>query len=120
MFGITDLTTYIIGTTLIVLLPGPNSLYVMSTASRLGKRIGYQAACGVLVGDFILILCTALGAASLLSRYPILFIALKLIGALYLTYLGAKLILAAYRTWYPQTSSKLNINTEQQIGRAHV
>ena len=44
MFGITDLTTYIIGTILIVLLPGPNSLYVMSVASRYGIRTGYLAA----------------------------------------------------------------------------
>lgn len=27
MLGITDLTTYVIGTFLIILLPGPNSLY---------------------------------------------------------------------------------------------
>jgi leucine efflux protein len=58
VFGITDLTTYIIGTILIVLLPGPNSLYVMSVASRYGIRTGYLAACGVLTGDSILILCT--------------------------------------------------------------
>ena len=41
VFGITDLTTYIIGTFLIVLLPGPNSLYVMSIASRYGIKTGY-------------------------------------------------------------------------------
>ncbi|KWR94535.1 hypothetical protein AVM48_12965 [Acinetobacter baumannii] len=40
VFGITDLTTYIIGTFLIVLLPGPNSLYVMSIASRYGIKTG--------------------------------------------------------------------------------
>lgn len=41
LLGITDLTTFIIGTTLIVLLPGPNSLYVMSIASRYGIKTGY-------------------------------------------------------------------------------
>lgn len=51
MFGITDLSTYIIGTILIVILPGPNSLYVMSIASRFGTRIGYLAALGVFTGD---------------------------------------------------------------------
>jgi len=88
VFGITDLTTYIIGTILIVLLPGPNSLYVMSVASRYGIRTGYAAACGVFTGDSILILCTVLGAASLLKAFPILFIILKLTGACYLAYLG--------------------------------
>ncbi|WP_336142617.1 leucine efflux protein LeuE [Acinetobacter sp. 102] len=99
MFGITDLTTYIIGTILIVLLPGPNSLYVMSVASRYGIRTGYAAACGVFTGDSILILCTVLGAASLLKAFPILFIILKLTGACYLAYLGFKLLQGAYQTW---------------------
>jgi len=99
VFGITDLTTYIIGTILIVLLPGPNSLYVMSVASRYGIRTGYAAACGVFTGDSILILCTVLGAASLLKAFPILFIILKLTGACYLAYLGFKLLQGAYQTW---------------------
>ncbi|ENK7503927.1 leucine efflux protein LeuE, partial [Acinetobacter baumannii] len=51
MFGITDLTTYIIGTFLIVLLPGPNSLYVMSIASRYGIKTGYMGALGIFTGD---------------------------------------------------------------------
>ena len=33
MLGITDLTTYVIGTILIILLPGPNSLYVLAVAA---------------------------------------------------------------------------------------
>ena len=103
MFGITDLTTFIIGTILIVLLPGPNSLYVMSVASRYGIRTGYAAACGVFTGDSILILCTVLGAASLLEAFPILFIVLKLTGACYLAYLVFKLLQSAYQTWNKPT-----------------
>ena len=98
MFGITDLTTYIIGTTLIVLLPGPNSLYVMSIASRFGIKAGYKGAFGVYTGDLILIILTALGAASLLHAFPWVFTLLKIIGALYLSYLGIKLLIAAYHT----------------------
>lgn len=100
MFGITDLTTFIIGTILIVILPGPNSLYVMSIASRFGIKVGYQSAFGVYFGDIILILFTALGAASLLHAFPWLFILLKIIGTLYLSYLGIKLLKAAYATWH--------------------
>ncbi|RKG46669.1 MULTISPECIES: leucine efflux protein LeuE [Acinetobacter] len=99
MFGITDLTTFIIGTTLIVLLPGPNSIYVMTIASRYGIRAGYKGAFGVYSGDLILIILTALGAASLLHAFPWLFILLKIVGAAYLSYLGIKLLKAAYDTW---------------------
>lgn len=100
MFGITDLMTYIIGTTLIVLLPGPNSIYVMTIASKYGIKAGYRGALGVYSGDLILIILTALGAASLLHSFPWLFTLLKIIGAVYLSYLGIKLLKAAYHTWH--------------------
>lgn len=99
VFGVTDLTTYIIGTILIVLLPGPNSIYVMTIASRYGIKAGYVGALGVYTGDLILIILTALGAASLLHAFPWLFVLLKIIGAVYLSYLGIKLFMAAYTTW---------------------
>ncbi|AWV86495.1 leucine efflux protein LeuE [Acinetobacter radioresistens] len=99
MFGITDLTTYIIGTVLIILLPGPNSLYVMSIASRYGIKAGYQGAFGVFVGDVILMFCTVLGAASLLLAFPWVFTVVKVLGASYLTYLGFKLLKASISTW---------------------
>ncbi|OTG81954.1 leucine efflux protein LeuE [Acinetobacter sp. ANC 5054] len=113
MFGITDLTTFIIGTILIVILPGPNSLYVMSVASRYGIKVGYIGAFGVYTGDMILILLTALGAASLLHAFPWLFILLKIVGALYLSYLGIKLFKAAYQTWHA-------VHTPEQLQSDHI
>lgn len=115
MLGITDLTTYIIGTTLIVLLPGPNSLYVMSVASRYGIKVGYQSAFGVYMGDLILIVLTALGAASLLHHFPWLFTALKIIGALYLSYLGLKLLQAARHSWQHPPSQQQQRTTAHHI-----
>ena len=115
MFGITDLTTYIIGTTLIILLPGPNSLYVMSIASRFGIKAGYKGAFGVYTGDLILILLTAFGAASLLHAFPWLFILLKIVGALYLSYLGIKLLIAAYHTWSASHSKKERVRANATL-----
>ncbi len=63
MFGIIDIGTYIIGTILIVILPGPNSLYVMSIASRFGIKTGYWGALGVFTGDLILILMYRAGCS---------------------------------------------------------
>ena len=118
MFGITDLTTFIIGTTLIVLLPGPNSIYVMTIASRYGIKAGYIGAFGVYTGDMLLIILTALGAASLLHAFPWLFILLKIIGAAYLSYLGIKLLIAAYTTWTataaPEQVQRKQESLEQQ------
>lgn len=99
MFGIIDLPKFIIGTILIILLPGPNSLYLLATASRYGIKRGYQAALGILTGDSILILATVLGAVSLIHSYPIIFTVLKVLGASYLGYLGFKLFLHSIGLW---------------------
>lgn len=70
MLGVTDLPTYLVGLVLIILLPGPNSLYVLSVAARKGTRTGYKAAAGVFTGDAVLMTLAALGAASLLQTTP--------------------------------------------------
>ena len=113
MFGITDIATYILGAIFIVILPGPNSLYVMSIASRFGVKTGYIGAFGVFTGDLILILCTVLGAASLLHTFPWLFIILKITGAAYLSYLGIRLLIASVKTWMnkPQHIPTVSENT---------
>ncbi len=72
MLGTVNLPTFTLGAVLIVLLPGPNSLYVLSVAARKGVRTGYRAACGVFLGDTALLTLTALGAASMLKRSPTL------------------------------------------------
>jgi leucine efflux protein len=97
MLGVTDLWTYVIGTVAIILLPGPNSLYVLSTAARFGVRAGYRAAGGVFLGDWVLMTAAALGVASVLQAYPPLFIVIKYAGAAYLTYVGVTMAIGAIR-----------------------
>jgi leucine efflux protein len=99
MLGVTDPLTYLLGTIAIVLLPGPNSMFVLTTAARRGVRAGYRAATGVFLGDLVLMTLSAAGVASLLRAYPPLFIALKYGGAAYLAYLGFGMARAAVRRW---------------------
>jgi leucine efflux protein len=98
-YGITDITTFVLGTIFIVLLPGPNSLYVMTVASRWGIGAGYRGAGGIFVGDSILMILSATGVASLLQATPALFMVLKYVGAAYLAWLGVVLLFSAFRTW---------------------
>lgn len=99
MLGVTDLPTYLAGLVLIILLPGPNSLYVLSVAARRGVRTGYVAAAGVWTGDAVLMTLAALGAASLLQTTPVLFAVVKYAGAGYLTWLAIGMLRAAVSTW---------------------
>jgi leucine efflux protein len=98
-FGIIDIWTYVIGAFLIILLPGPNSLYVLSYAAQNGVRAGYRAAAGVFLGDTVLMVLAAAGAASLLRSNAVLFTVVKYAGAGYLAWIGFQMIRAAWRAW---------------------
>lgn len=94
MFGITDFWTYLAGALFVVLIPGPNSLYVLALAAQRGVRPAYRAAFGIFLGDTILMSLTVAGVASLLRATPQLFLAFKLVGAIYLSWIGGKLLYA--------------------------
>ncbi|MEU1885685.1 leucine efflux protein LeuE [Micromonospora sp. WMMD987] len=99
VLGITDIWTYLLGTVAIVLLPGPNSLFVLSTAAKRGVAVGYRAAGGVFLGDSVLMILSAAGVASLLRAYPPLFLVIRYAGAAYLGYVGLTMLRAAWRRW---------------------
>ncbi|MCX5376361.1 leucine efflux protein LeuE [Streptomyces sp. NBC_00091] len=99
MLGVTDLPTYFAAVVLIVLLPGPNSLYVLSVASRRGIKEGYRAACGVFTGDTVLMVLAAVGAGALLQASPVLFTVVKVLGAGYLGWLAVGMMRAAWGMW---------------------
>lgn len=54
---------------------------------------------GVFIGDSLLILATALGAISVLTAYPALFMLIKFLGAAYLLYIGGSLMFNAFKSW---------------------
>ncbi|MET9603730.1 leucine efflux protein LeuE [Streptomyces sp. NPDC006512] len=99
MLGVTDLPTYLAGLVLIILLPGPNSLYVLSVAARGGVREGYKAASGVFTGDTVLMVLTAAGAGALLQASPVVFTVVKFLGAGYLGWLAVGMMRAAWGMW---------------------
>ncbi|CCK27908.1 putative membrane protein [Streptomyces davaonensis JCM 4913] len=107
MFGVIDLPTYLAGLILIVLLPGPNSLYVLSVAARKGVRAGYTAAAGVFCGDTVLMTLSAAGVASLLQTNAVLFGIVKYAGAGYLTWLAVGMLRAAWGMWRARRESAL-------------
>jgi leucine efflux protein len=99
VLGITDFWTYVLGVVAIILLPGPNSIFVLSVGARRGVRVGYQAASGVFLGDTVLMVLSATGVASLLGAYPPLFLVLKYAGAAYLAWVGFNILRGAWSRW---------------------
>ena len=105
MFGITDLWTYLLGTVLIILMPGPNSLFALTMASTRGRKAGFAAAAGIVVGDFILMLAASLGVASLMKANPIAFDVIRYLGAAYLMYIGVRALLSRPQPDTPKSNS---------------
>ncbi|MFI8358648.1 MULTISPECIES: leucine efflux protein LeuE [Streptomyces] len=99
MLGVIELPTYLAGLVLIILLPGPNSLYVLSVAARRGVRTGYRAAAGVFTGDAVLMALTAVGAGALLRASPLVFTVVKFLGAGYLAWLAVGMMRGAWALW---------------------
>ncbi|MFT4262057.1 MAG: leucine efflux protein LeuE [Nocardioides sp.] len=99
MLGVTDLRTYLIGTIVVILLPGPNSLYVLSVAARAGVRRAYRAAAGVWVGDTVIMTLSACGVASLIEANPVVFDVVKYAGAGYLAWLAIGMVRASIGLW---------------------
>lgn len=100
MFGVVNLWTYVFGVIFIVLLPGPNSLYVLSVAAQRGVRSGYRGALGVFLGDTVLMVLAAVGAASLLETNLTIYHLVQAAGALYLGWLGINMLRAAWKRWH--------------------
>ncbi|MEU8459459.1 leucine efflux protein LeuE [Streptomyces sp. NPDC029003] len=107
MLGVTDLPTYFAAVVLIVLLPGPNSLYVLSVASRRGVKEGYKAASGVFAGDTVLMVLAAVGAGALLQASPVLFTVVKVLGAGYLGWLAVGMLRGALAMWRERRSREV-------------
>jgi threonine/homoserine/homoserine lactone efflux protein len=78
-------------TTVLLVIPGPTILLVVSYALGQGLRTALPVAVGVALGDLTAMTLSMLGVGALLAASALLFTALKWIGAAYLVWLGIQL-----------------------------
>jgi threonine/homoserine/homoserine lactone efflux protein len=98
MFGIHDLTLFIISGLLLNIMPGPDSLLIMTRSATQGWRAGSAAALGIGAGTMIHIFAAALGLSALLATSAAAFTAVKWIGAAYIVYVGIGMLRARLRS----------------------
>jgi threonine/homoserine/homoserine lactone efflux protein len=91
---------YIFATTLILIIPGPTILLVISQAVTHGRKSVVPLVVGVILGDFTAMTLSLLGLGAIMAASAALFTLFKWIGTIYLLYLGLKL----WRT-NPESSS---------------
>lgn len=86
---------FVAASTLLLLIPGPTILLVLSYALSQGRRVAVSTAAGVALGDLIAMSASLAGLGALVLASATLFTVLKWIGAVYLVWLGIKLLRSA-------------------------
>jgi len=83
-----SLLTFTVAATLIVLLPGPDTLVVLRNLVRGGRAAAVRAVLGVLTGLLCWVVAAALGLSAVLRASEHAYLALRIAGAIYLVWLG--------------------------------
>jgi threonine/homoserine/homoserine lactone efflux protein len=74
----------------LIIVPGPNVLFVISRSLMLGRAAGVGTALGGQIGVYLQVIAVAFGIGALVERSVTVFTAIKLAGAAYLVYLGVQ------------------------------
>ena len=93
-FGISDYGSFVAAIVLFLAIPGPGNLALITSTSKGGISGGLGATLGVIAGDQVLMWLAVAGVATVLATYPAAFAAVQWLGAVYLAWLGWKMITA--------------------------
>lgn len=103
MIPIESLTTFVIASVLLALVPGPDNIFVLTQSSVNGHKAGLLVTLGLCTGLIFHTTAVALGITALLKTSYVAFTVLKIAGAMYLLYLA----------WRAFHASSEEINTGQ-------
>ena len=90
LFDSQTLASYLVAATVLVLLPGPGTAWILTQAAAGGTARGVRAAFGLETATLIHALAAGLGLSALLATSAMAFEMLKYAGAAYLVWLGIK------------------------------
>lgn len=83
---------FVAASTLLVIVPGPTVLLVLTYALSQGRRVAVATALGVGLGDLIAMTLSLLGLGALILTSATLFTLVKWAGAIYLIWLGWRML----------------------------
>jgi threonine/homoserine/homoserine lactone efflux protein len=93
MLGIHDYWLFVATGVLLNLTPGQDTLYILGRSIAQGRQIGVASALGISAGAVVHTLAAALGLSAVLATSASAFVALKVVGAVYLVYLGVRMLM---------------------------
>src|SRR5882724_3619776 len=86
------LVLFAVTTTVAMVTPGPDMLFILGCGMRGGPRAGLLATAGVATSEVVHVTVAAAGLAALLAAVPVAFAVVRIVGAAYLIYLGVQMI----------------------------
>ncbi|WP_129668028.1 LysE family translocator [Phytoactinopolyspora endophytica] len=86
------LLAFAVASFVIIVIPGPNVLFVVSRALAYGRRTALISVIGGTTGALVLAVAVALGVGAIVQASAVAFTTMKLIGAAYLIYLGVRAV----------------------------
>src|SRR3984957_213393 len=92
MFPTGHLLAFALLSFVLIIVPGPNVLFVVSRSLLLGRAAGVGTAAGGQIGVYLQVVAVAFGVGALVERSVAVFTVIKLAGAAYLVYLGVQAI----------------------------
>ncbi len=84
--------TFLAATVVVMIVPGPSVTLIVANSLRHGRRAGLANVAGFQLGFAIMVALTLAGLASLIAAMGEWFVWVRLAGAVYLVWLGVRLI----------------------------
>ncbi|WP_242315092.1 LysE family translocator [Bacillus cereus group sp. BfR-BA-01355] len=109
MYGIINYEVFLLTGILLNLIPGADTMYIMGRSISQGRKAGVYSVFGIITGSLVHTLLVAFGLSIILTKSVVLFNTIKVIGVIYLVYLGIKMILDKTNIAFKASSNKLNI-----------
>jgi RhtB (resistance to homoserine/threonine) family protein len=106
MFGIINYEVFLIASILLNLTPGADTMYIVSRSISQGRAAGIYSALGISSGIIVHTILAAFGLSVILMQSAFLFNVIKIVGAVYLAYLGVRMLMTKNKTKKEQTLKK--------------
>jgi RhtB (resistance to homoserine/threonine) family protein len=108
MFGIFNFEVFLVSAILLNLTPGTDTMYIVSRSISQGRMAGIYSALGISAGIVVHTILAAFGLSVILTQSAFLFNLIKIVGALYLAYLGIRMLISKNSVKEQQSLTKLS------------
>ena len=108
MYGIENFYSFLLAGIILNITPGQDTMYILGRSISQGRKAGVLSVLGISTGSVIHTFAAALGLSAILMTSSLLFNIIKYLGALYLIYLGLKLLIKKENKFSTKLSSDFN------------